>query len=154
MSLRRYACHGMIQQPFSSTQVYLWISDEILFEAFHHFTLSTPCIRRGSSIPGPLEARKRSANRRMTSQTFIGVGPSLDAGPLLGMGGRLTSKDLLWEPPSSMGKAPTIQPDRKGLKNGPQPEDRNADLTSSSATHAFVAIEFYTRYTRIELVKD
>ncbi|KAI4203344.1 MAG: hypothetical protein LQ350_001865 [Teloschistes chrysophthalmus] len=43
----------------------IWISDDILNHALHRFTLLQVLRRHGSTIPGPLEARKRTAKRRM-----------------------------------------------------------------------------------------
>lgn len=43
----------------------LWITDDVLAEAFRRFTSVT--VRHGSHVPGPLEAQKRLARRRNTS---------------------------------------------------------------------------------------
>ncbi|EDU49235.1 predicted protein [Pyrenophora tritici-repentis Pt-1C-BFP] len=56
--------HGMQ----NSCAHHVWISDDVLALAFNTFFLSS-CPqqkRHGSHIPGPLEARKRAAKRRMT----------------------------------------------------------------------------------------
>ncbi|KAL8635512.1 MAG: hypothetical protein Q9228_007001, partial [Teloschistes exilis] len=43
----------------------IWISDDVLNHALHRFTLLRVPRRYGSTVPGPLEARKRTAKRRM-----------------------------------------------------------------------------------------
>jgi hypothetical protein len=47
---------------------HIWISDELLSSTFHQFFRDTSPHqkRHGSHVPGPLEARRRSAKRRMT----------------------------------------------------------------------------------------
>jgi hypothetical protein len=62
------ACRRAVQSLQTPTQQHIWISDEILTSALHRFSRST-CPhqkRHGSHVPGPLEARRRAAKRRMT----------------------------------------------------------------------------------------
>ncbi|KAI4107375.1 MAG: hypothetical protein L6R37_001736 [Teloschistes peruensis] len=61
MSLKRHACRFAAPPPSDL----VWISDDILNHALHRFTLLRVPRRHGSTIPGPLEARKRTAKRRM-----------------------------------------------------------------------------------------
>ena len=71
--------------PRPSTCEALWITDDILAAAFHRFTRAAH-IRHGSNVPGPLEARKRSTNRRRNT-TFAHIqnaGPPIDAAMLFG----------------------------------------------------------------------
>jgi hypothetical protein len=57
----------------------IWISDEILSTTFERFAARKPtrqglgCRRHGSSVPGPLEARRRLAKRKMMSLSTPGA---------------------------------------------------------------------------------
>lgn len=72
----------------------LWVSDSLLSEAFHRFVRVSQAEkqhrRHGSNIPGPLEARRRLARRRMgmtTLGTGSGVAPTDgEVGVLFGFG--------------------------------------------------------------------
>ncbi|KAL9580422.1 MAG: hypothetical protein Q9212_004508, partial [Teloschistes hypoglaucus] len=55
--------HELRHAPLPSNPI--WISDDLLNHALHRFTLLRVPRRHGSTIPGPLEARKRTAKRRM-----------------------------------------------------------------------------------------
>ena len=100
MFLGRYVCRQPVQQALNQTNDFIWISDNTLSETLRRFTHSRPCLRRASSVPGPLEARRRSTKRRMTSQTLSIGPPSIEPGMFHGLGAPITSKDLLWKPPS------------------------------------------------------
>jgi hypothetical protein len=63
-----FACHRAVQSlQLPSTQS-IWVSDELLSSTLDHFfRISCPHQKRhGSHVPGPLEARRRAAKRRMT----------------------------------------------------------------------------------------
>jgi hypothetical protein len=73
----------VLQQSPASTSI--WISDFLLAEPIQRFT----CVHRrhGSSVPGPLEARRRATRRRSTSLASVGPnGPPIDVGSLFGPG--------------------------------------------------------------------
>lgn len=61
---------------------YVWISDELLRTTFSSFaaTCAPRCKRYVSNVPGPLEARKRLARRRM-NHLSIGREPGLQLPP-------------------------------------------------------------------------
>ncbi|KAF1929062.1 uncharacterized protein M421DRAFT_420292, partial [Didymella exigua CBS 183.55] len=63
------ACQRAVQSLQSPAPQHIWVPDEVLSLAVHRFFYSTcPQQRRhGSNVPGPLEARKRAAKRRMTA---------------------------------------------------------------------------------------
>ena len=61
-----------------ATREHIWITDEILNQALHAFTLFKSPRRYGSAIPGPLEARRRLAKRRMMDLASHGAGPNYD----------------------------------------------------------------------------
>jgi hypothetical protein len=62
------ACRRAVQSLQLPTAHHIWISDDLLARALHRFFPSScPHQRRhGSHVPGPLEARRRAAKRRMT----------------------------------------------------------------------------------------
>jgi hypothetical protein len=62
------ACERAVQSLQSPAHQHVWVSDGPLSLAVHRFFRS-PCPdqkRNGSHVPGPLEARRRAAKRRMT----------------------------------------------------------------------------------------
>jgi hypothetical protein len=73
--------------PFGSNHI--WISDELLSEAFNRYVSVSHATRRyGSNVPGPLEARRRASKRRMgcaVAATSMGP-PGGDFGALFGAG--------------------------------------------------------------------
>lgn len=92
--------------PFGSNHI--WISDEVLSEAFNRFVrVSHTSRRHGSNVPGPLEARKRSAKRRMgCAVAAANMGPpGGDFGALFGAGagagGNAVEKGWSWTAPGS-----------------------------------------------------
>ena len=62
----------------SSPEAYVWISDDILANAYTQLSRITlpalRCKRHGSSVPGPLEANRRLAKRRMAGQVVARQG--------------------------------------------------------------------------------
>nr|POF15311.1 hypothetical protein CFP56_42200 [Quercus suber] len=74
-------CHARAAAPPSQTLSYLWISDDLLTDAFNRFARVSHATRRyGSNVPGPLEARRRSAKRRMGMVTASAIGSAPSAG--------------------------------------------------------------------------
>lgn len=100
----RLACRRAAVQPCSNVNNHAaWITDEVLAKAFQSFavTVSTPCKRYGSAAPGPLEAQRRLARRRMMGLATAGPGPSMAIPPLFGgIGGTEERTRWTWEPPS------------------------------------------------------
>lgn len=58
----------------------IWVTDDILTATYNRFVFRTR--RHGSNTPGPLEAQRRLAKRKM-GLTAVG-GPGVDLGFLLG----------------------------------------------------------------------
>ena len=80
--------HSVLRQ--STALIPRWRSDSLLTESIQR--LSWVHCRRGSSVPGPLEARRRATRRRNAS--LASVGPSglpVDVGLLFG-----PSRDIQW----------------------------------------------------------
>lgn len=88
----------------------IWITDDLLVETYRRFVKTSShynCRRHGSHVPGPLEARRRQARRRIG--LVAGTGASLapfDLGALLGLNAR---PPVEWET-SWKWEAPTIRP--------------------------------------------
>jgi hypothetical protein len=99
------ACRRAVQSLQPSSPQYIWISDDLLSSALHRF-FRVSCShqkRHGSHVPGPLEARRRAAKRRMSlSANFYpqdSFPSSFSLGALFGFG---TNSQPSWryEPPS------------------------------------------------------
>jgi hypothetical protein len=78
---------------------HIWISDELLAEAFNRYVRVSHTTRRcGSNVPGPLEARKRATKRRM-GMAVAGAAmgpPGGDFGALFGAGAGQPSVQNSW----------------------------------------------------------
>ena len=112
MPCRANRCHGaaaaLMQAPPSlscPSAAYIWINDDLLAQAFSRFSSRViwTAKRHGSSVPGPLEARRRLARRRMVGLANHGGAPMPDFGSLFGTGSGTGSVDVgsLWKPPSN-----------------------------------------------------
>ncbi|KAL1582243.1 hypothetical protein WHR41_09099 [Cladosporium halotolerans] len=105
-------------QPSSRTTTphnsHIWISDELLSEAFNRYVRVSHTSRRyGSNVPGPLEARRRASKRRMgCAVTPANIGPpGGEFGALFGAGGTgSVEKGWSWNPP---GLQPNLSPPAK-----------------------------------------
>lgn len=110
MPCRANRCHRaaarLIQsQSAHSPSQHIWISDDHVSQAFSRFSLAVSLTpkRHGSNVPGPLEARRRSAKRRMVGLAHH-QGPAMpDFGSLFGTGPGLAPGSIdvgsLWKPP-------------------------------------------------------
>jgi len=101
------ACRRAVQSLQSSSSQHIWISDDLLTGALNRFFLSS-CPqqkRHGSHVPGPLEARRRAAKRRMT--VSAGFYPQENFAPLFNLGALFGfRKD---DPPTWRYEAPSLQ---------------------------------------------
>ncbi|KAH8726609.1 hypothetical protein GQ44DRAFT_613317 [Phaeosphaeriaceae sp. PMI808] len=100
------ACRQAVQSLQSPRLQHIWISDELLSSTLHQF-FPSPCPhqkRHGSHVPGPLEARRRAAKRRMTvSANFYpqDIFPSsFNLGALFGFRSNPNQPSWRYEPPS------------------------------------------------------
>ena len=100
MSFSQHACRQAVRRRLSSPTDHIWISDDLLTNAFHRFTLGHCSRRHVGFAPGPLEARKRSAKRRMIYMAVVGGVRATDVGTLLGIDGGLEQPALRWESPT------------------------------------------------------
>lgn len=69
---------------FRTPTEHVWISDDLLHRALHKFILSGASRRHGSYVPGPLEARRRTAKRRMVNLAEARGGGAIDLDLLAG----------------------------------------------------------------------
>ena len=99
MSLKRHLCRFTATHPFD----HIWISDDIPNHALSRYLQLRVGRRHGSAVPGPLEARKRAAKRRMMglAPTAAGLDPHL--GFLAGLGrGQENQQGWQWQSPQSL----------------------------------------------------
>lgn len=78
----------ILQRCSTTTSVsppFVWISDALLNESIQRFNRGH--LRRGSSVPGPLEARKRTSKRKNAGLASLGqITSPQEASVLLGCG--------------------------------------------------------------------
>ncbi|KAL8949345.1 MAG: hypothetical protein Q9222_004531 [Ikaeria aurantiellina] len=99
MSLKRRVC----QLGAAPSLDHIWISDDVLNYALNRFSHLRVSRRHGSSIPGPLEARKRAARRRLTDLASTGGGSNLHPGFLAGLNhGQDYEQGWQWQSPSTV----------------------------------------------------
>ena len=103
MSISPLVCRRAVQHGFLPLSDHVWISDEMLSAAMHRFKLSRSHRRHGSSVPGPLEASRRLAKRRMMGLAVTGGGAGSDLGAILGGDGELKRASWRWEAPAAPG---------------------------------------------------
>lgn len=100
----------------------LWITDEVLTDAFNRFARVShthTCRRYGSNVPGPLEARRRLARRRMALASVAASSgpPGPDLGALFGFGsGQPLPMENSWK-----WQAPSVQVPPIGAGPPPPP---------------------------------
>lgn len=80
MSFKRPFCCLTVPRQLRAHMDPLWISDDILNDALSRFTLFKSSRRHGSSIPGPLEARRRATKRRVMNLVSPPAGGVIDPG--------------------------------------------------------------------------
>lgn len=109
----RAAAHSIVPRNCQA----LWITDDALVDALHRYTKASDAAKRsgskrfGSNVPGPLEARRRLAGRRMGGLSAVGP-PSavldfgaLFGGPFAGANRTPVEKSWRWEPPRPAGQS-------------------------------------------------
>ncbi|KAL8699208.1 MAG: hypothetical protein Q9201_006136 [Fulgogasparrea decipioides] len=118
MSLKRHVCRLAATSPSD----HIWITDEVLDHALHRFTLLQIGRRNGSAIPGPLEARKRAAKRRMMDLVPSAGGPHTHPGFVDGLS-KVLDNEQSWQ-----WQSPAVT----GLK-GPQRKQNDVEKHSAYA---------------------
>lgn len=84
MVLRRHVCY--LQLRVNAPEGHIWISEDVLSSAIHHFAHGRVTRRHVGLAPGPLEARKRATKRRMMNLAQVGGGGGFDPSVLPGLG--------------------------------------------------------------------
>ncbi|ORY15857.1 hypothetical protein BCR34DRAFT_154226 [Clohesyomyces aquaticus] len=125
------ACRRAVRSLSPASSDSIWISDSLLASTFERFFRLT-CqhqTRNGSHVPGPLEARRRSAKRRMTAMASASGGVSPLPFSLGALFGLRSSPSPTWryEPPSKVLH-------RQPLDPPPMPPSRAIDLDSFFST--------------------
>ena len=114
------ACRRAVQTPSPFPAQYVWVPEELLDLTISRFfrTFNPHQKRHGSHVPGPLEARRRAAKRRMTiSANFYPQAnflPPFSLGALFGFGKN--------SPPSWRYEPPTLPHDLEALDACTSPE--------------------------------
>ncbi|KAL8910373.1 MAG: hypothetical protein Q9171_004327 [Xanthocarpia ochracea] len=99
MSLKRHLCRFTATHPSD----HIWISDDILNSALSRYLQLRVGRRHGSAVPGPLEARKRAAKRRMMGLAPTPGGLDPHPGFLTGLGrGQENQQCWQWQSPQSL----------------------------------------------------
>ena len=113
MSFGFRACPQSLNVRTSKSSNYIWISDDFLSTLLHQFAVSKRCVRNGSSVPGPLEFRKRAAKRRMMNLTVVATQSiPIDLRAFAGMHGNSVEKGMRWEAPIQPSKS--LDPTSRG----------------------------------------
>ena len=113
MSFGPHICHRTLQRYHPKHDPFVWISNDFLGDLLHQFTVSKTSKRHGSSVPGPLEAIRRMAKRRMMNMAVAGAAPT-DAGMFMLPGAHSIEKGLRWEAPVQLGQTSSIIPTERG----------------------------------------
>ncbi|KAL2044883.1 hypothetical protein N7G274_002658 [Stereocaulon virgatum] len=99
MFLRRHVCR---LPPHKNTpNEFVWTSEDVLDSAISDFSRGKISRRRVGLVPGPLEARKRAAKRRMMNLAQGGGGGEIDASLLRGVGRAPGQASWQWQSPTT-----------------------------------------------------
>lgn len=116
MPFRKATCRQVTLPSRRTSPNALWITDDILSSALYRLF---PCVhkRYESNVPGPLEAQRRLARRRMMGlATHGGGGGGVDPALLYGSRGP-TTKSLEWEAPGKgRSKRQDVAKNKAGLE--------------------------------------
>lgn len=100
MPSRAPSCRHVARSIYNNNLSPLWITDDVLDNAFDRYLrVSRTAKRYGSSVPGPLEAQRRLAKRKMAGLATMGGPAAFDIGVLFGSGPP-TSEELNWHAPA------------------------------------------------------
>ncbi|KAF4625904.1 hypothetical protein G7Y89_g12260 [Cudoniella acicularis] len=106
----------------------VWISEDVLCQAFNRFvSLSKTSRRYGSFVPGPLEARRRMGKRRMAYASQSTPSSPFALGPIWNLFAETDMTRFQWEPPTPRASDLHAPPDRlqswlSGLLTAPREE--------------------------------
>ena len=100
MSFKRQICCLALRRHRKSHLDPLWITDDILNNALSRVTLSECSRRHGSSVPGPLEARRRAARRRVMNLASSAAAGAIEQSFLPGVHSGPEFMGWQWQAPS------------------------------------------------------
>ncbi|KAF9731235.1 hypothetical protein PMIN06_012083 [Paraphaeosphaeria minitans] len=128
-----------VPSPRSTALDHAWVSEDLLSQAVATFFRTTcPQQRRhGSHVPGPMEARRRAAKRRMTLQSNMDPAGGMPP-PLFSFGALFGSRqpkgpEWTYEPPSLKREAPLDFPFDSRSIRPPEPLTATDELASDSS---------------------
>lgn len=84
MSLKRHACR--LSTRLNMSDGHIWISEATLDNVIQRFSHAKIPRRHVGLAPGPLEARKRAAKRRMVNLARVETGSGFDPSLIPGFG--------------------------------------------------------------------
>lgn len=101
MLSRPAACRPAVQRSIRATLEAVWITDDVLSRALQRFCFIRRSSKRdASSVPGPMESRRRIGKRRIANLSEAVQTPGHDFGAIWGMTGALEGQQWQWEAPS------------------------------------------------------
>lgn len=103
MSFRRQLCCLAVPRRVKAptpTEHQLWITDDIFNDSLSRSALAALSRKHGSFVPGPLEARRRAAKRRMVNLAKTGGGVVNEAILFSETNHDQYSNEWQWKPPS------------------------------------------------------
>ena len=132
MSLKGRACRVAATPPSD----HIWITHDMLNHAFHNYLRLRPGLRHGSAVPGPLEARKRNAKRKMMGTAPATGGTALHPGVLARLSQEREGEgQLLWQWPTS---TPPYLKDKPSKSNKVGKSSRSLPLLSHGSGRSSV----------------
>ena len=100
MLLGRTSCCTAVKRKLRVPSEEIWITDTTLAWAFQRLCLlSRPSRRHGTSVPGPMECRRRLGKRRMAHFSEAVRPPVHDFAALWGLRGTKENNNWQWEAP-------------------------------------------------------
>ncbi|KAL8655139.1 MAG: hypothetical protein Q9226_003163 [Calogaya cf. arnoldii] len=158
MFLKRHACRFAATHPTD----HIWISDDFLNHALSRYVQLYVGRRHGSAIPGPLEARKRAAKRRMMGLAPTTAGLDPHPGFLAGLGqGHENQQSWQWQsprlpqpkhPPTSLDDGNECCPTDHVGPNSPDNPALSPWLTNHNHTEEEIVAEEGQHYKPVEQV--
>ena len=94
MPFRRHVCRLPVY--VRAPKDYVWSSEEVLNNAINHFSRGITFRRHVGAVPGPLEARKRAAKRRIVNLAQVGGAGEIDPSVVGGLGSAL-GQNVGWQ---------------------------------------------------------
>lgn len=97
---RRLCCLAVPRRVKAPIEYNLWITDDIFNDSLSRFALAALSRKHGSFVPGPLEARRRAAKRRMVNLAKTGGGVVKEPILFYELNSDQYTKEWQWQSPS------------------------------------------------------